>query len=96
MGCDPIYLLGLDSDWAAKPDLDRHFYNEATIDSDIEEHTPHLPYQELLECTLALWKGYTNIREYAGAAGIEIYNCATGGLLDVYPRRRLQDVLDGS
>lgn len=94
MGCSPIYLLGLDSDWAASTNLDRHFYNESTVDRErYERARPALSYQSILECTLMLWKGYAALRTYLESEGIEVINCTAGGLLDVFPRKRLEDVL---
>lgn len=94
MGCNPIYLLGLDSDWAASPNLDRHFYPQATIDWDETDREPaRLTYQTILECTLLLWKGYTNLWEFCISRRIAVFNCTEGGLLDVFPRRRFEDVI---
>jgi len=94
MGCNPIYLTGLDSDWAASPNLDRHFYSQATIDWEQTERDPaRLSYQTILECTLSLWKGYSNLWDYCISRRVEVYNCTAGGLLDVFPRRHLEEVV---
>jgi len=95
MGCNPIYLIGLDTDWAASSNLDRHFYGEPTLDEtwDSTEYDEHWSYQRILESTLALFKGYTNLREYCRSRNVEVYNCTAGGLLDVFPRKRFEDVI---
>lgn len=95
MGCNPIYLLGLDSDWAASPDLDRHFYSEPTLDEtqDGTDYFEHWTYQQILEATLIMFKGYSNLWTYCRSRHIEVYNCTAGGLLDVFPRKRLEDVI---
>lgn len=94
MGCDPIYLLGLDSDWAVSPDLDRHFYDGSTIESEKEEHSStRLTYRTILECTVLLWKGYESLRDYAEAKGITIINATGGGLLDVFPIQDYEEVV---
>jgi hypothetical protein len=88
MGCSPIYLLGLDSDWAASHNLDRHFYADPTSAGNV------LSYQTILECSLQLFRGYANLWEYCQASGVEVYNCTAGGLLDVFPRRPFEDVVN--
>jgi hypothetical protein len=88
MGCDPIYLTGVDSDWAADPDLDRHFYEERTLDE-----TWSWPYEEILEATLTMFRGYRHLWMYCRSRGVQVYNCTAGGLLDVFPRKRWEDVV---
>lgn len=94
MGCDPIYLLGLDSDWAVSPDLDRHFYDGSTIESEKKEHSStRLTYRTILECTVQLWKGYESLRDYAQAHGITVINATGGGLLDIFPIQDYEEVV---
>jgi len=93
MGCNPIYLLGLDSDWAASMNLDRHFYIEPTLNREPGTGPKPLTYQTILECTLRLWKGYTHLRDYCEPRTIEVFNCTAGGLLDVFPRKTFDEVV---
>lgn len=95
MGCNPIYLTGLDSDWAASPDLDRHFYSEPTLDEtwDRTEWDEYWTYEHILEATLTMFRGYRNLWDFCKSRKVEVYNCTAGGLLDVFPRKRLEDVI---
>ena len=95
MGCNPIYLTGLDSDWAASPYLYRHFYREPTLDEtwDRTEYEKRWTYKHILEATLTMWKGYENLLEFCGRRKVDVYNCTAGGLLDIFPRKRLENVI---
>jgi hypothetical protein len=87
MGCSPIYLIGLDSDWAASLDRDRHFYEERELDESWA-----WAYENILEETLFMFRGYRHLWEYLRRRGVDVYNCTEGGLLDVFPRKRFEDV----
>jgi hypothetical protein len=89
MGCSPIYLTGVDSDWAASTDLDRHFYEERTLDESWDWH-----YERILESTLTMFRGYRFLWDYCRTRQVEVYNVTGGGLLDVFPCKRFEDVVD--
>jgi hypothetical protein len=91
MGCSPIYLTGVDSDWAASTDLDRHFYEERTLDE-----SWNWEYERILESTLIMFRGYRYLWDFCRSRGVEVYNVTGGGLLDVFPWRRLEEVVDGA
>jgi len=88
MGCDPIYLTGVDSDWAASHDLDRHFYDERTLDESWD-----WDYERILEMTLTVFRGYRFLADFCRGRNIRVYNCTDGGLLDVFPRKSLEDAV---
>jgi hypothetical protein len=87
MGCNPIYLLGLDHDWLAHRGQDQHFYDGKTIenhpkaDGDLSKFS----YKYNLEAVLRLWEGYEIIKQIADKQDIRINNATNGGFLDVFP-----------
>jgi len=87
MGCSPIYLLGLDHDWLSHRDMDRHFYEGATVDhARAEQNLGKESYKVQMEAVLKLWYGYESILRVAETAGIRIVNATKGGFLDVFER----------
>lgn len=88
MGCDPIYLIGLDSDWAASLDRDRHFYGDRELDE-----SWNWAYEGILEETLSMFRAYRHLWDFCKERDVEVYNCTAGGLLDVFPRKCFEDVI---
>ena len=95
MGCSPIYLLGLDHNWLSQPEI-AHFYpglagleNHPEVKPELKQHS----YRFILECALMIWKGYEVLLDLANRRGIEIFNATAGGCLDVFPRRRYEDII---
>ncbi len=87
MGCNPVYLIGVDSDWAASLDRDRHFYGDKELDE-----SWNWAYEDILQETLSMFKAYRHLWEFCKEMDVEVYNCTAGGLLDVFPRKRYEDV----
>jgi hypothetical protein len=90
LGCPEIYLLGFDHDWLGTPTTVGHFYDS----------NPHYsgsiamyPYETLLEYTLALWRGYRRVRQFAFDRGTKIFNATKGGFLDVFPRVEYEKII---
>jgi hypothetical protein len=92
MGCNPIYLIGMDHDWLMHP-LERgevvshRFYQDKTFD----EYATKLnmnptSIKPALEGMLLLWKGHERLLKYAKSKGIKIVNATNGGSLDIYER----------
>jgi hypothetical protein len=71
-GCSPVYLLGLDHDWLARPAHNQGW--EA------------YPYRSILEFELKIWKGYEHLKAFADSRGIPIRNATRGSFLDVFPQ----------
>lgn len=99
MGCSPIYLLGLDHDWLAKPGPDQHFYDGA---AGLEAHPTLVQeyasstYLGAIEHCGNLWRGYLHLATLARQMGVPIINLTEGGFLDVFPRGRLGDLASGT
>jgi hypothetical protein len=87
MGCQPIYLLGLDHDWLAHEHEHYTFYTGDAA----EQHD--WKYGDLMEAVLIMWRGYESIRRVAEAEGISIFNATRGGFLDVFERADYEGLL---
>lgn len=96
MGCNPIYLIGLDHDWLAHRGIDKHFYQGKTI----EEHSiahgnlNDIPYKAILRDVLSLWEGYEVLNKIANNKSIMILNATNGGFLDVFPRVQYESLFE--
>ena len=86
MGCDKIYLLGIDHDWATYRGKPPHFYNNNNIVIDEEVgDTSIYSYDFILREGVKLWSSYQGLRKFALKKGVEIYNASEGSFLDVFP-----------
>jgi hypothetical protein len=97
MGIEEIYLLGLDHDWLAHREEDRHFYEGQTLPghSKVVSALSGWPYKRLMEDQLKLWNDYEVLKEVALKAGCRIWNSTRGGFLDVFDRIAYEEVLTG-
>lgn len=78
MGFKEVYLLGCDCNYTQEK---KHFI----------EHKYTGP-----EVTVAgdrLIQGHYEFKKFADAMGVKVVNCTRGGMLEVYPRESLEDVL---
>ncbi|MBQ7214877.1 MAG: DUF115 domain-containing protein [Synergistaceae bacterium] len=78
MGFKEIYLLGCDCNYAQKQ---QHF-----IEFDHRNNIPLGDGERLI---------YTHgkFKEFADSHGVKVINCTRGGMLEVYPRMQLEEVL---
>lgn len=93
-GVKEIYLLGVDHDWILHVGESRHFYEEsksALMKGGYKEWSQ--PLEVSFQAYINLWRVYKGIKEYADAHGVKIYNATPGSLLDVFPRVKLESVL---
>ncbi len=95
MGCKEIYLLGCDHDYLhdTKRVTNHHFYPEKEGVSDVD-HLSAFTTERWFEEYYLRWKQYRLMREYLKSIGCEIYNSTHGGMLDVFPRLPLHEVLN--
>lgn len=95
MGFQQIYLLGCDHD--SLLDFNRgktaHFYKD---EEGIDDSSLWLSREEFFRVYYLRWKQYRLMQEYLTTRGCYIYNATEGGLLDVFPRVTLAEVLAGS
>lgn len=79
MGFTEIYLLGADCNYSKGEK--NHF-----VDSGFVDKNAYKNHDKMIV-------GYQKAKEYADAHNIKIINCTRGGMLEVYPRMKLEDVL---
>jgi hypothetical protein len=86
MGCNQIYLLGIDHDWATYRGQPPHFYNnkDVVVDEEVGD-TSKYTYEFILSEGVKLWNSYKGLRKFAIKKGVEIYNASEGSFLDVFP-----------
>jgi len=94
MGFSRIYLLGCDHDYLN--DISRtsnhHFYKEEKGISDIQHLSEFTRERWFLEYYMR-WKQYRLMKEYAETKNIEIINATAGGMLDVFKRVKLENII---
>lgn len=78
LGFDKIYLLGCDCNYATPGD---HFVDHGVVDP---------TYKESKNRMIA---GYSAAKKYADSNGIKIYNATRGGMLEVFERVNLDDIV---
>lgn len=78
LGFKEIYLLGVDCNYGNEK---KHFVESGYVDKNA-----YLNHDKMIV-------GYQKAKEYADSHGIKIFNCTRGGMLEVYPRMSLEDVL---
>jgi hypothetical protein len=95
MGCASVHLLGADHDFLAHRGTHRHFYGGPTLAGHAvaNDDFARFHYLEMIRITTDVWLGYQALRRHAERRGVELVNCTDGGFLDVFPRRRYEDVV---
>ena len=94
LGVKEINLAGIDHDWIRHVGETRHFYDEKDSTLSRQSYNEwHNPLEVTLRSYLNLWQMYRYIKQYADARGIKIYNTTPGSLLDVLPKKNLEDTL---
>jgi hypothetical protein len=94
MGCNRVYLLGMDHDWLAYPKISLmpHFYQAS--ENDIKANTTNSwKYKQNIEVVLTMFNQYEKIHEYAIKRNIEIINVTENSFLDEFPRAKFEDII---
>jgi hypothetical protein len=95
MGFNRIYLLGCDHDYLK--DVTRitnhHFYTEEESGMSDVEHLSAFDTERWFIQYYYRWKHYRLMNEYLTSKGCNIFNATNGGMLDVFPRVRFEDVI---
>lgn len=79
MGFKEIYLLGTDCNYNQAK---QNFVDNGTKDPNRDIMGNRLIYTHLL------------FKDFANSHGVNVVNCTRGGMLEVYPRMKLEDVLE--
>lgn len=80
MGFKEIYILGADNNYSSSGK--QHFMEHGHFASDADK------------ATFRLNAAYQCAKEYADAHGVYICNVTRGGMLELFPRKKLEEVLD--
>ncbi|OHA26503.1 MAG: hypothetical protein A3C06_02915 [Candidatus Taylorbacteria bacterium RIFCSPHIGHO2_02_FULL_46_13] len=94
-GAKEIYLVGCDHDWILHYGENRHFYaeNESELTrTGLNQWGTDLGTE--FESYVRLWNIYKEIKRYATVREVLVMNATRGGLLDVFPRKNLDEVLN--
>jgi hypothetical protein len=96
MGCNPIYLLGLDHDWLSHRGMDKHFYAGKTVENHKVVHgdLSKYNYKNEMKSMIRLWEKYENLKVLAERNSVRIFNCTNGGFLDVFPRKDFSAIIN--
>ncbi|MCD7796371.1 MAG: DUF115 domain-containing protein [Clostridiales bacterium] len=79
MGFKEIYLLGCDCNYPKGEK--NHFVESGFVDKNASSNP------------IRMRVGYQKVKEYADANAIKIVNCTRGGMLEVFPRAKLEHVI---
>lgn len=95
MGFKQIFLLGCDHDYLndLKRVKNHHFYNDEESGISDAEHLSSFDTEWWFQQYYFRWKEYKLMKQYAEKRGCKIFNATAGGMLDVFPRIKLEDVL---
>lgn len=96
LGVKKIYLMGCDHDWILHLQETRHFYDEKKSVLSENHYNEWVEKDLGTECEAygRLWNIYRRIRRYASTHDILITNATAGGLLDLFPRKKMEDILE--
>lgn len=101
MGFSEIYLLGCDHDYlvrklSGKDFTDHHFYKDEEDQSSekVLNYLEEFSLEQWFHEYYFRWKEYRLILDHANSLGIDIFNATQGGMLDVFPRVNLEEVLN--
>ncbi|AHJ28659.1 hypothetical protein NSP_23280 [Nodularia spumigena CCY9414] len=91
-----IYLVGIDHDFiisALTNAPEHHFYNQeesklGNVSVKVSNIANSLAAHSLI------WNQHIQLNQYAQKLGISIFNATQGGILDVYPRVSLEDLIE--
>ena len=94
MGFKEIYLLGCDHDYLNDTSrvTNHHFYKEEDGVSDVQ-HLGAFTTERWFEEYHLRWKQYRLMDEFLQTKGIQIFNATDGGMLDVFPRVKYEEVI---
>jgi hypothetical protein len=92
MGFSEIYLLGLDHNYQIERDMN----GKKKINKNVQSHFNEIKDKDSNKYVAdieALTKCYETCKRYADTHGIKVYNCTRGGKLEVFERKKLEDVI---
>jgi hypothetical protein len=94
LGFNEIFLLGTDHTFFNPADGSydyQHFYADPKANA-LGKDPPTADLEDNFRCQATLWHQYKMLRAFAQSRGVTIYNASAGGILDLFPRVRLEEV----
>jgi hypothetical protein len=94
LGFHEIFLIGTDHTFFNLADgrYDyQHFYDDPKANA-LGKEPPAEDLENIFNCQATLWQQYKALRALARAKGVSIYNASAGGILDLFPRVRLEEL----
>src|SRR5262249_50292612 len=94
LGFHEIILIGTDHTFFNPSDgrYDyQHFYDDPQANA-LGMEQPKEDLETEFSCHATLWHQYKEMRALARKKGVSIYNASVGGILDVFPRVRLEEL----
>lgn len=98
LGFSEIYLVGADHtsvNFQTGQYAYNHFYTGTRANALGEMSTPPDLEREF-RSYVALWEQYKAVRDLASLRGVKIVNATRGGVLDLFPRVNLEEVVGGT
>jgi hypothetical protein len=76
-----------------------HFYdlkdNERSMDGSLFWSVPgNSSFARFIEVYYTMWLQYKELIKYCSRKNISIINCTEGGLLDIFPRKKLIELIE--
>lgn len=95
LGYREIYLLGCDHDYLLNLDRvgEHRFYSDKDGISD-KEHLSEFTSERWFYEYYMRWKQYRLMKEFLNEHGVEVFNATNGGMLDVFPRVKYEDLFE--
>jgi hypothetical protein len=97
MGCKEIYLLGCDHDYLKRYFEDgfenHHFYSDSKGPEAVKEILDSFTLERWFEEYYFRWQQYRLMNAQLESMGCKIFNATKGGMLDVFPRVHLEDIV---
>src|SRR5262249_985536 len=95
LGFHEIFLVGTDHTFFNPADgrYDyQHFYADLKANA-LGQEPPPEDLEDNFSASATLWRQYKMLRALARAKGVSIYNASAGGILDLFPRVRLEELV---
>jgi hypothetical protein len=94
LGCTEIVLIGCDHDYLSDVSrTENHFYPESDGNPNDAAHLARFTTERWFEEYYFRWRDYRLMQTHLATRGVRIINATEGGMLDVFPRARLADLL---
>jgi hypothetical protein len=95
MGFSEIYLVGCDHNYLQELDKGgAHFYNEKDGNEKDAQHLEAISTEKWFFEYYSRWRDYRLMSTYLEGSGTQIYNATNGGMLDVFPRKSLNEIFE--